>query len=144
MGQLGDGEGEGVPFLQPSLWDGWIYGVIGLLVAGGVVAVLAHRADRWTAALVAANVGVNGALLALIAWLAADDRIVNPRFMEVLAAQAEWDRVPDVNPWLIVLLVGLVLVWDSVDTVVSARRSVSRAGDMTGRVDAGEALRADG
>jgi hypothetical protein len=123
-----DGEGDGVPFLHPSLWDGWIFVVIGLLVAGGVVALLAYRAGRWTPPLVAANVGANAVLLAVVGWLAFDDRVVNPRFLEVLANRAEWPEVPEANPWIIVLLVGAVLVWDSAETVVRARRHAGRVG----------------
>ena len=36
QGRLGDGDGDGAPFLHPSLWDGWIFVIIGLLVAGGL------------------------------------------------------------------------------------------------------------
>jgi hypothetical protein len=129
-GHLSDGDGDGEPFLHPSLWDGWIFVVIGLLVAGGVVALLVRRAGRWTPRLVAANVGVNAVLLAVVGWLAFDDRVVNPRFLEVLADEAEWTAVPEANPWIVVLLVGAVLVWDSVETVVRFRR---HAGHVTGR-----------
>jgi hypothetical protein len=136
-GQLTDGNGDGVPFLQPSLWNGWISAVIGLLVVGGGVAVLAHRAGRWTVGLAAANVGVNAALLAIVGWLAAEDRIVNPRFLDVLADQAGWDQVPEVKPWLIVVLVGVVLVWDSVDSIAMARRHAGGVDEVTGRSDTG-------
>jgi hypothetical protein len=128
-GRLGDGDGDGAPFLDPSLWDGWIHVIIGLLVAGGVVALLVHRGGRWTPRLAAANVGVNAALLAAVGWLAFDDRLVNPRFLEVLADRAEWRDVPEANPWLILLLVGGVLVWDSVETVTRTRR---HTGQVTG------------
>jgi len=141
-GRLHDGDGDGVPFLEPSLWDGWIHVVIGLLVAGGVVALLAHRAGRWTTRLAAADVGVNVALLAVIGWLAIDDRLVNPRFLEVLADRAGWQDVPEANPWLIILLVGAVLVWDSVETVTRTRRHGGRAGRVAGRPEAGAPARA--
>jgi hypothetical protein len=140
-GRLGDGEGDGAPFLHPSLWDGWIHVVIGLLVAGGVVALLVHRAGRWTPRLAAANVGLNVALLAVVGWLAFDDRLVNPRFLEVLADRAELTAVPEANPWLIVLLVGAVLVWDSVETLTRLRR---HTGQVVGSPGANVPARAEG
>ena len=143
-GRLTDDDGQGVPLLDPSLWDGWMYGIIGLLIAGGVIAVLAHQAGRWTARSAAANVGVNAVLLAAVGWLAADDRFLNDRFLEVMADRADLGETPHVNPWLVVLLVGAVLVWDSVDSVVRARRQAGPTGEPTGRNAAGERAAAEG
>jgi hypothetical protein len=131
--RLTDEDGQGVSLLQPALWDGWMYVVIGLLLAGGGLAILAHRAGRWTGGLVGGVVLVNTALLVVVGWLAFDDRVVNPRFMEVLTERAGWDQVPAADPWVVVLLVGVVLVWDSVELVVRVRRGGARRHAATTR-----------
>lgn len=56
-------------------------------------------------------------------WLSLDERLVNDRFVEVLADRAGWDSVPSVNPWIPIVAVGVVEVWDTVEAYLGARRS---------------------
>lgn len=120
---LTDDAGVRVPFLHPDLWAGPAFVLVGLLAAAGALVVVVHRAGRWTLRLAAVNVALDLALLGVVAWLSLGDRLLNPRFFEVVAQRAEWDTVPEVNPWIPVLLVAAALVGDVVDCTRKALRA---------------------
>lgn len=121
-------DGDHIPLLQPSLWDGWMWGIIALLLTSMAVVALALHAQRWTLPLASANAVVNAVSLGVVAYLALDDRLINPDVLVALAERAEWDRVPTVNPWIVVALVGAVEIWDAVEVLRSARRADQAVG----------------
>lgn len=116
-------DGEAVPLLDPGLWSGWAQALIAVLALGAVVVVVVHRVGRWTPATAAANVGVDLVVLGIVTWLAVDDRLLNTRFLEVLADRNDWTSVPDPSPWAVIVLVGAVVAWDAVDGLRKARRA---------------------
>lgn len=117
--------GEHVPLLQPALWDGWMWVLIAILVASMGVVLVAFRAGRWTLPLACLNALVNAASIGVVAWLALDDRLINPEVLVVIADRSGWDQVPTVNPWLIVLVIGAIEVWDTAEAFLAARRPTS-------------------
>lgn len=119
-------EGVHVPLLQPGLWDLWAWVLIVLLLASGAVVATALRAGRWTLPLAIGNAAVNATSLGVVAWLAIEDRLINPEVLVTLAERAGWDDVPSVNPALVIAVVAIVEVWDSVEALAAARRRVPR------------------
>ncbi len=119
---LDDADGNGVPFLDPDLWDGAAQALLVLLGASFVVSAVALARRRWTFTLAWINAAVDVAFFAVVAWLALDERLINEQFLETLADRADWDTVPSINPWLIVVIAGAIEIWDIVDGFVRARR----------------------
>lgn len=119
---LRDADGERVPFLQPELWDGPAWAILGLLVLSLAVqlGVLVNR--RWTWRAAGVNVTINVASIGLVAWLSFSDRLLNGRFFEVLAEEAGWQDVPTVDPWIPLLVVAAIEIWDGAEAVTSAYR----------------------
>ena len=114
-----------MPLLHPDLWTGPGQLLLALLGVSLVVqvAVLARR--RWSVPLAAANLAADAGLLAVVAWGALDERLLNTRFLALLAERAELDQVPTISPWVPIVLVAVVVVWDSAEALLSARRSSS-------------------
>jgi hypothetical protein len=119
---LDDAAGDGVPFLDPDLWNGAGQALLGLLGASFLVSAVALTRRRWTLGLAAANAAVDVAFFVIVAWLALDERLINEVFLETLADRADWDTVPTVNPWLIVAVAGAIEAWDIIEAFVRARR----------------------
>lgn len=116
-------EGDGVPILHPDLWNGPGQAYLGVLAVSVAVQLVVLRHRRWTIPLAAVNAVANAASFVLLAWLAFDERLVNPEFLRVLAEQADWDTVPSVNPWIPVVAIAGVELWDSVEAFLNARRA---------------------
>ena len=87
-----DADGNPINILSPWLWEtGFVYVFIGLVVASLGLSYANHYA-RWSAPLsIAATIVDLAAPLALI-WLAANDRMLNPAFIEAVG----W--TPEVDP----------------------------------------------
>lgn len=122
-------DGEGVPVLDPGIWEGPGQALLAIFAASIVVVGIALGQRRWTYPLAAANLALNIASFAVIAWLAMDERLFNTRFLEIVAERADWDQTPTINPWIPVVVVGAIGAWDGVETFVSAGRSRNRSID---------------
>ncbi|HWG99976.1 MAG TPA: permease prefix domain 1-containing protein [Pilimelia sp.] len=114
--------GDNLPLLDPALWGFWLPWLIGVLVAAVGVEIAKYRAGCWTWPLVGVNAMVNAAFAVPVVWLLLTGRMLNPelvRHVDWLARGDNLDRVATV------VAVGTVLVvlWDTVDSVVRAYRS---------------------
>lgn len=115
VGWAGGGGDERVPVLDPDLWSFWLPLVLLALLAEAVFEVVKYRAGAvWTRRFAAVN-SVTALLLALpVAWLAWQERLLNPAFTRTV--QEGW---PDFDPGvahLVVLVTALVVWgWDTVD-----------------------------
>jgi hypothetical protein len=120
-------DGESVPVLDPDLWSGPAWLVIGLLLAGLAFAVAAHLRGRWSWPLAIATTAVDLALLALVAWAAFGERLVNPDFLVAMSDELGRDTTLQPNPLLITIVVAAVLLWDAGETLRAAFRAERRS-----------------
>ena len=119
-------DGEGIPVLDPSIWDGAGQGLLALLVASLVVQSTALVRRRWNYVLAGLNAAINATSLAIVARLAIDQRLINTDVLAVLADRAERNQGPTVDPWIPIVLVGAVQMWDTVQALSAARRATAR------------------
>ena len=119
---LRDG-GEGVPLLHPDIWNGPGQVLLAILAASAIVQAIALARRRWTFPLAWVNLTVNLTSLAVIAWLALDERLFNTRFFELVAERAEWDWTPTINQWVLIAVAAAIEAWDSFEAFRNARRN---------------------
>ena len=124
---LEDAQGDPVPVLEPDLWSGPMWAVIALLLAGAGVVLMAHARGSWSWPLAIATTAIDLAMLCLVAWLAAAERLVNPEFLRRLTEEVDRDTLISPSVPLIVVVVGALLVWDAVDALRSAARADRRS-----------------
>lgn len=115
--------GERVPVLDPAMWNGPAQLLLVILAASLAVQVVVAVRGTWTMPLAATNAAVNAASLAVVAFLAFDERFINHDFLVELADRSEWDTVPTPNPWIIVLVFAAIEVWDAAEGFLRARRT---------------------
>jgi hypothetical protein len=115
-------DGERVPFLHEDVWGSAGLVLLLILAASLTIEVIVLVRRYWTLGLAVSKVALNVGFLAVVAWLALDDRLVNTEFMQALAVRAEWDVVPSVNPWIPIGIVAAIEVWDSIECIRSVRR----------------------
>jgi hypothetical protein len=108
-------DGDAVPVLDPALWDGWMWVVIGLTAASIPLALAVHRAGRWTLPLASVNATVNLALLVVLGGLALGDDLVNPDLLALLAERADRGEPFDPNGAVIAAVIAVVLIWDAAE-----------------------------
>lgn len=115
-------DGVGVAVLHTDIWNGAGQALLVLLAASLalLVAVLGRR--RWTYPLAAANAAVNAASLGIVGWLAFTDKLINPAALDLITERAELAEPLTANPWLIVVVIGAIELWDSIDAFRQARR----------------------
>jgi MFS family permease len=86
-----DVEGNPINVLDPSLWDSGIaYVFMGLVVSGLVASIASYYQGRWTPTprtIVAALLEIAGP--AVLIWIAVNDRILNPAFVEAMGWSAD-------------------------------------------------------
>ncbi|GGM41144.1 hypothetical protein GCM10011608_27380 [Micromonospora sonchi] len=116
-----DGAGN-LPVLDPALWSFWLPFLIAVLVASVGLEFAKYRAGRFTWPLVAVNAVLNLAFAVPVVWLMSADRLLNPD----LVARFEWLReghnLKTVTTVVVVTTI-LVVLWDTVDSVIKARRA---------------------
>jgi hypothetical protein len=117
-------DGEPVPLLDPALWGGWMWWLLGVLVAGGVLTVVVHRAGAWRPVHAVVNVALELAFAVPVVGLALSDRLVNPDVVELLV-EGGWAGAADHLDATIVAGTVLVTVWGAADGVLKARRHAS-------------------
>ncbi|WP_149360862.1 hypothetical protein [Lolliginicoccus suaedae] len=110
-----------VPILDPELWNGWMQVIIAVLVLSLVIEVAKLVRGRWDYPLAIANTAANVAFLAIVGWLASSDDLINPDLLATIADRAQWDSVPTINPWLIILVIAVIAIWDSAEGLRKAR-----------------------
>lgn len=115
-------DGDVVPVLDPDLWDGWMWVVIGLVAAAIPLAIAVHRAGRWTVPLAVINAVLNLVLLAVLGGLALGDDLVNPDLLGLLAERADRTEPFDPNGAVIAAIVAAVLIWDAAEKLQWAIR----------------------
>lgn len=115
--------GNDVSVLHPDVWNGGGQAMLAVLAASLVVQVVVLVRRRWSYALAGVNAGVNAVFLAIVAWLALDDRLVNPELLTLLADRADWSTVPTVNPWVIIAVVAAIEAWDAFEAFRHAHRA---------------------
>lgn len=107
-------DGEDVPVLDPDLWQLWLPVVLGLLAASVATEVWKYRTG-WTAGALAATVLTSVATGGVLAWLAVEDRLLNPAFVDAVGlGPTGLDRLND----LIAVGVLLVAAWEVGDALV--------------------------
>ncbi len=119
---LRDADGDRVPVLDPDLWSGPGQVLIGLLGVSLVIQIIVLVRRGWSRQLAIANLVTNAGFLGVVAWAALDERLVNTRLLEVVAERGDLDQVPTVSPWIPIVLVAAVEVWDSAEAFLALRR----------------------
>ena len=74
----GGGAGDGLEVLDPVLWSGWIWPVLGGLAGIVVVQVVQSAAGRWSAGLLGWYAVAHAVFALPLAWILAQHRLVNP------------------------------------------------------------------
>lgn len=100
-----DAEGNPINVLDPWLWDsGIVYGIMGLILAALVAPIASYYLGRWTPTRAIVGVLLEIAMPVVMIWLAANDRILNPAFVEAMGWPAE---TVDINH-IIVIVVAVI------------------------------------
>lgn len=109
------GDGERFPVLDPDLWTFWLPLVLALLVVEMGLEVVKYRAGQvWTRGFATVNTVLGLVFAAPLVYLAAADRLLDPRAVEEV--QQGWSGFdPGIVNTLVVVVAMLVWVWDSVD-----------------------------
>lgn len=82
-------DGDDVAVLDPDLWSGWLPFLIGVLVLNIALEVWRYRVGRWTWPLVGAMAVVSAAFALPIAWLAWDESLFNPAFVDAVGMSSQ-------------------------------------------------------
>lgn len=114
---------DAVQVLNPDVDIIWKVALVGLFLFDAVVAIAVWRAGRWTPTLAAVNVASNAAAATLLVWLLSRGELLTD-LPTVLGERFGWS-----TDWTLpsaVVAVGIVLIalWDSVESVVKARRAM--------------------
>lgn len=123
----------GIQILDPDLALQWQSVVVGLLLAEAVVTVLAWRVGRWTPTLAALMVVVNAITAVTMLWLLAREELLAD-LPTVLGERFGWAVDWSVATVLVAAGILVVTIWDAVDAVLRARRSLQAEGRAGGRL----------
>lgn len=106
---------ERVPLLDPDLWSVWIPVILVALALEAVFEVVKYRAGGvWTPRFAALNTVTGLVFAAPVAWLAWQDRLLNPAFTSL--AQSHWAEFdPGVTHLVVLVVVAVIWTWDTVD-----------------------------
>ena len=111
---VGTGD-ERVPVVDTELWSSWLPLVLVALVLEACFEVVKYRAGgTWSPRFAALNTVTGLVFAAPLAWLAYDERLLNPAFVSL--AQESWPGFdPGVAHTVILLSAVAVWTWDTVD-----------------------------
>ncbi len=109
-------------FLHPSLWPAWTTGLFVLLAADALIAVTVYARRRWTAPLAAVNAVLDVVLVTGVAWLYAQERLVNPDLFASLVEEDAVEITSVISTILLLVVVGSG-VWDAIDAFRKAHRA---------------------
>lgn len=118
-----------VPLLDPQLWPWWMGGVLLVIAAEAVLAIVVYARRGWSPVLAAANTVLAVAIAAAAVYLLVTDQVLNPVFsahmIDQLGVPAEVGRI-------LAIITGIsfvgVAVWDIIDgwlKAIRARRPLS-------------------
>lgn len=119
-----DGD-ERIPVLDPSLWSFWLPLVLVALALEALFEVVKYRAGgTWTPRFAALNTVTGAVFAAPLAWLAYDQRLLNPDLVDL--AQRGWAHFdPGVVHTIVLVSAVVVWLWDTVDGWTKAVRWTS-------------------
>lgn len=121
---------DAVQVLNPDVDLIWKAALVGLFVVDAVLALVVWRVGRWTPTLAAVNVASNAAAAILLLWLLSRDELLTD-LPTVLGERFGWSTDWSVPSALVAAVIVVITVWDGLEAVVKARRSV-RAGRGVG------------
>ncbi len=118
-----------VPLLDPQLWPWWMGGVLLVIAAEAVLAIVVYARRGWSPVLAAANTVLAVVIAAAAVYLLVTDQVLNPVFsahmIDQLGVPAEVGRI-------LAIITGIsfvgVAVWDIIDgwlKAIRARRPLS-------------------
>ncbi|MBM9465274.1 hypothetical protein JL108_17635 [Aeromicrobium sp. YIM 150415] len=119
-------DGERIPVLEPALWRSWIPVMFLLLALEAVHAVWVYRTGwTWPAAIV--NLPISLVWGALLGWLFASGRLLNPDFLDRVGLTP--DIVDHSKPYVLAVL-AIVIAWEIGDGLYKAYRQRPGAPDQ--------------
>ena len=115
-------DGAPLPILSPGLWPWWIGGLLALLVAEAIFAVVLFRTRRWTKELAFVNIviAVAGAFPALM--LLSQNRLLNEAFFTAVIPTDSSAEVFSILSILTGFGVVLIASWDIIDGILKTWR----------------------
>ncbi|MET0977063.1 MAG: hypothetical protein ABWX82_15480 [Leifsonia sp.] len=116
--------GDSLPVLDPALWSFWIPWFIALTVAEiGFAFAVYFRG--WSYPLAWLNVALNIAFAVPMVWLFVGGHLLNPDFVDLIAAQTDdnFDEAWRITSIIIVATIVAVAAWDVVDGFLKTRRA---------------------
>lgn len=113
--------GERLPVLDPDLWSFWLPLVLVALALEACFEVVKYRAGgTWTTSFAVVNTVTAAILAAPVAWLAYEERLLNPAF--VAHAQSQWAEFdPGVAHTIVLVAAVVIWAWDTLDGWRSTR-----------------------
>lgn len=111
-------DGGRVPVLDPALWVPWLLLLVVLLVAEGAHAVWLYRVG-WTWPVAAVNAVLGVAVAAILVPLLLDERLLNPRLVELLG----WSGQLTTGMRIAAATVVAITLWDAVAGLVKTART---------------------
>jgi hypothetical protein len=109
-----------VPLLDPANWTFWWPALIVLFALKGVWAVWVYRLGRWTRPVAVVNAALSAATTAVVVYLLATDKFINPDFPGFAGADV------DLRGWVslaIIIVFVLGALWDIFDVFRKAERA---------------------
>ncbi len=104
------------------MWSFWLPFLIAVLVATVGLEIAKYRAGRFTWPLVAVKAVLNLAFAVPVVWLMSTDRLLNPDLVARFEWLGEGDNLKTVTTVVVVTTI-LVVLGDTVDSVIKARRA---------------------
>ncbi|GAA1961537.1 permease prefix domain 1-containing protein [Microbacterium deminutum] len=124
-------DGAPLPILSPGLWPWWIAGLLALIVAEAIFAVVLFRTRRWTKELAFANalIALSGAVPAL--YLLSQNALLNEAFFTTVIPEDSAAEVYSIVSILTGFAIVVIAGWNIVDGIVKTwRMSRSAAAGM--------------
>lgn len=118
------GNGNPVPFLHPNLWNFWLPVFFILMGLTLIHELFQLKIGNWTPALTVTNVILGVAWIVYIAALVITQDVINPAFLDMLAARGAGE-VREVVTWTIDIsaaVIAGIYVWDIIHSILMARQ----------------------
>ena len=117
-------ESNSVPFLHPNLWNFWLPAFFVLMGLTLIHEVFQLKIGNWTPALTITNVILGLISIIYIAALVLTQDVVNPAFLDMLAASGT-PELREVVTWTIDIsaaIIAGIYVWDMIHSIRMARQ----------------------
>ncbi|GGD23498.1 permease prefix domain 1-containing protein [Nocardioides daphniae] len=117
-------DGEQLPVIDPDLWSFWMPLVLLTLVAEAAFEIVKYLAGAtWTVGFAALNTLTGLLFAAPVVWLASEERLLNPAFVEAMRDHVGGFDAGTVHTVTLVVALGIWL-WDTVDGWTKASRTL--------------------